>query len=100
MRARRLWLLGELVGLGGAEFRLPLLLTVLGFAALAAVIVNKAMSLVVVAVAIPTRLGAAPFGGGNRRVDSRREPACPECARCLFPCTTLHVDAALDRALA
>jgi uncharacterized protein len=35
-------LLGGLVGLGGAELRLPLLLTVFGFTALAAVIVNKA----------------------------------------------------------
>lgn len=54
-------LLGGLVGLGGAEFRLPLLLTVFGFAALAAVIVNKAMSLVVVVAAIPARLGAVPI---------------------------------------
>lgn len=54
-------LLGGLVGLGGAEFRLPLLLTVFGFAALAAVIVNKAMSLVVVIVAIPARLAAVPL---------------------------------------
>lgn len=54
-------LLGGLVGLGGAEFRLPLLLTVFGFAALAAVIVNKAMSLVVVVAAIPARLTAVPF---------------------------------------
>lgn len=54
-------LLGGLVGLGGAEFRLPLLLTVFGFAALAAVIVNKAMSLVVVLAAIPARLSAVPL---------------------------------------
>lgn len=54
-------LLGGLVGLGGAEFRLPLLLTVFGFAALAAVIVNKAMSLVVVVAAIPARLAAVPL---------------------------------------
>ncbi|MFC7725483.1 sulfite exporter TauE/SafE family protein [Nocardioides sp. GCM10028917] len=54
-------LLGGLVGLGGAEFRLPLLLSVFGFAALAAVIVNKAMSLVVVAVAVPARLAAVPL---------------------------------------
>jgi uncharacterized membrane protein YfcA len=54
-------LLGGLVGLGGAEFRLPLLLTLFGFAALAAVIVNKAMSLVVVLAAIPARLTAVPF---------------------------------------
>lgn len=54
-------LLGGLVGLGGAEFRLPLLLAVFGFAALAAVIVNKAMSLVVVMASIPARLTAVPI---------------------------------------
>lgn len=54
-------LLGGLVGLGGAEFRLPLLLSLFGFAALAAVIVNKAMSLVVVVTAIPARLAAGPL---------------------------------------
>lgn len=54
-------LLGGLVGLGGAEFRLPLLLGVFAFAALAAVIVNKAMSLVVVVAAIPARLAAVPM---------------------------------------
>jgi uncharacterized membrane protein YfcA len=54
-------ILGGLVGLGGAEFRLPLLLGVFGFAALAAVIVNKAMSLVVVIAAIPARLAAVPL---------------------------------------
>ncbi|GAB3662609.1 sulfite exporter TauE/SafE family protein [Nocardioides korecus] len=53
--------LGGLVGLGGAEFRLPLLLAVFGFAALAAVIVNKAMSLVVVLASIPARLSAVPI---------------------------------------
>ena len=41
--------LGGLIGLGGAEFRLPLLIGLFGFAALPAVILNKAMSLVVVA---------------------------------------------------
>lgn len=54
-------LLGGLVGLGGAEFRLPLLLGVFGFAALAAVIVNKAMSLVVVVAAVPARLASVPL---------------------------------------
>lgn len=53
--------LGGMVGLGGAEFRLPLLIGVFGFAALAAVIVNKAMSLVVVLVALPARLVAVPL---------------------------------------
>jgi uncharacterized protein len=54
-RARSLWaalaagagvgLLGGLIGLGGAEFRLPLLSGLFGFAALQAVIMNKALSL-------------------------------------------------------
>lgn len=52
--------LGGMIGLGGAEFRLPLLLVVFGFAALQAVILNKAMSLVVVATALPARLVAVP----------------------------------------
>jgi uncharacterized membrane protein YfcA len=53
--------LGGLIGLGGAEFRLPLLIGLFGFAALHAVILNKAMSLVVVLVALPARLAAVPF---------------------------------------
>ena len=39
--------LGGLIGLGGAEFRLPLLIKTFGFAALDAVILNKSISLVV-----------------------------------------------------
>lgn len=54
--------LGGLIGLGGAEFRLPLLIGPFRFAALEAVILNKAMSLVVVATALPFRAGAVPFG--------------------------------------
>lgn len=54
-------LLGGLVGLGGAEFRLPLLIGLFGFVALQAVIVNKAMSLIVVLVAIPSRVLAVPL---------------------------------------
>ncbi|MBD1205676.1 MAG: sulfite exporter TauE/SafE family protein [Rhodobacteraceae bacterium] len=53
--------LGGLIGLGGAEFRLPLLIGPFGFAALEAVILNKAMSLVVVAFALPFRAGTVPF---------------------------------------
>jgi uncharacterized membrane protein YfcA len=45
-------ILGGLIGLGGAEFRLPLLIALFGFVALPAVILNKAMSLVVVASAL------------------------------------------------
>ncbi|MFE2147366.1 sulfite exporter TauE/SafE family protein [Streptomyces sp. NPDC059456] len=52
--------LGGMIGLGGAEFRLPLLIGLFGFAALSAVILNKAMSLAVVLVALPARLGAVP----------------------------------------
>ncbi|PZQ96836.1 MAG: permease [Cereibacter sphaeroides] len=53
--------LGGLIGLGGAEFRLPLLIGLFRFAALEAVIFNKAMSLVVVATALPFRAGTVPF---------------------------------------
>ena len=55
--------LGGLIGLGGAEFRLPLLIGVFRFGALEAVILNKAMSLIVVATALPFRAGAVPFAG-------------------------------------
>jgi uncharacterized protein len=53
--------LGGMIGLGGAEFRLPLLIGLFSFPALEAVILNKAMSLVVVASALPFRAGAVPF---------------------------------------
>ena len=53
--------LGGLIGLGGAEFRLPLLIGAFRFAALEAVILNKALSLVVVATALPFRAATVPF---------------------------------------
>lgn len=53
--------LGGLIGLGGAEFRLPLLIGLFRFATLEAVILNKAMSLVVVASALPFRAAAVPL---------------------------------------
>jgi uncharacterized membrane protein YfcA len=53
--------LGGLIGLGGAEFRLPLLIGAFRFAALQAVILNKSMSLVVVASALPFRAAAVPI---------------------------------------
>lgn len=53
--------LGGLIGLGGAEFRLPLLIGTFQFPALEAVIVNKFVSLVVVASALPFRAGTVPF---------------------------------------
>jgi uncharacterized membrane protein YfcA len=54
--------LGGLIGLGGAEFRLPLLVGLFGLVSLEAVIANKALSLLVVAVAILSRLSAVPVG--------------------------------------
>jgi uncharacterized protein len=54
-------LLGGMIGLGGAEFRLPILIAIFGFIALQAVILNKAMSLAVVITALPTRLVAVPY---------------------------------------
>ena len=48
--------LGGMIGLGGAEFRLPLLIGLFGFVALQAVVLNEAMSLLVVLTALPARL--------------------------------------------
>jgi uncharacterized membrane protein YfcA len=53
--------LGGLIGLGGAEFRLPLLIGLFGFMALQAIILNKAMSLIVVVTALPARLLGVPL---------------------------------------
>ena len=53
--------LGGLIGLGGAEFRLPLLIGLFGFVALQAVVLNKATSLVVVASALLFRTKAVPL---------------------------------------
>jgi uncharacterized protein len=50
-----------MIGLGGAEFRLPLLIGLFGFAALQAVIMNKTMSLIAVLTALPACLGTVPF---------------------------------------
>lgn len=61
--------LGGLIGLGGAEFRLPLLIGLFGFGALEAVILNKAMSLVVVAAALPLRAYNVPFSAVFERWD-------------------------------
>lgn len=53
--------LGGLIGLGGAEFRLPILIGLFRFPGLKAVIINKAMSLIVVAFGIPFRAGTVPL---------------------------------------
>jgi hypothetical protein len=54
--------LGGLIGLGGAEFRLPLLIGAFRFAPLEAIILNKAMNLVVVASAFLFRTKSVPIG--------------------------------------
>ena len=54
-------ILGGMIGLGGAEFRLPLLIGAFGFPALEAVILNKLLSLIVVATALPFRAGTVPY---------------------------------------
>lgn len=53
--------LGGLIGLGGAEFRLPILLGWFGFAAIPAIILNKTMSLIVVGSALAFRTNSVPF---------------------------------------
>ena len=53
--------LGGLIGLGGAEFRLPVLISLFHFAGLEAIILNKAISLVVVATALPFRASTVSF---------------------------------------
>lgn len=53
--------LGGLIGLGGAEFRLPLLVGPFRFPPLEAIILNKAMSLIVVATALIFRRGTISF---------------------------------------
>jgi hypothetical protein len=53
--------LGGMIGLGDAEFRLPLLIGLFGFLALQAVILNKAMSLIVVITALPVRLTSVQY---------------------------------------
>lgn len=61
--------LGGLIGLGGAEFRLPLLIGVFGFEVLHAIILNKAMSLVVVASSLPFRAASIPVASVLQRWD-------------------------------
>jgi uncharacterized membrane protein YfcA len=54
-------ILGGLIGLGGAEFRLPLLIGLFRFRALEAIILNKAMSLIVVLSALVFRTRHIPL---------------------------------------
>ena len=61
--------LAGLIGLGGAEFRLPVLVGVFRLGTLEAVILNKAMSLVVVAVALLFRGGTITPGTLTAHLD-------------------------------
>lgn len=54
--------LGGLIGLGGAEFRLPVLVGWFRFATLEAIVLNKLTSLVVVTFALGFRSTAIPWG--------------------------------------
>ena len=80
-------LLGGLIGLGGAEFRLPVLSGVFGFIALQAVIVNKALSLAVVATALPARLPERAARRRLRRMAGDRQPAGRQPPRLMLGAT-------------
>ncbi len=54
-------MLGGLIGLGGAEFRLPLLVGLFHFGTLDAVIINKITSLIVVSFSLPSRSQSIPW---------------------------------------
>jgi len=61
--------LGGLIGLGGAEFRLPVLVGLFRLSTLEAVVLNKAMSLVVVAAALLFRAKAIPIEQLTQHLD-------------------------------
>ena len=82
--------LGGLIGLGGAEFRLPLLIGLFGFGALEAVILNKAMSLVVVATALPFSHCRCAIQYGARTVEHHCDIALRERGRCMVRSRTGH----------
>ncbi len=61
--------LGGLIGLGGAEFRLPWLISIFKFAPLEAIILNKATSLIVVASALVFRTTNVPIEQVSAHLD-------------------------------
>ena len=75
--------LGGLIGLGGAEFRLPLLIGLFRFGPLEAVIVNKAMSLIVVASALPLRTGTISFAASIDWTGTYFVALASSCMLCL-----------------
>jgi hypothetical protein len=83
--------LDGMIGLGGAEFRLPLLIMLFGFAALQAVILNKALSLV--ATALPARACRGPAVGPHHALKRGRQPAARQSGRRLGRRVLGHPDA-------
>jgi len=81
--------LGGLIGLGGAEFRLPLLIGYFQFAALEAVILNKAMSLVVCdGIAISGKI--RPLRSDSFKLAHYPQLARRKPGRCLVRCRVGH----------
>jgi len=77
--------LGGLIGLGGAEFRLPLLIGLFRFGALQTVILNKTMSLVVVATRC--HFERPPFPSRqSRRIGRSSSIFLPAACRCMVRC--------------
>jgi uncharacterized membrane protein YfcA len=68
-------ILGGLIGLGGAEFRLPLLIGLFGFVALEAIIVNKATSLISSCL-LSSCGGTAEARRVQSSISARWRPAC------------------------
>src|SRR5829696_9675548 len=71
--------LGGLIGLGGAEFRLPVLAGVFGYAARRAVALNLAISLVTVVSALLIRGGTLSFAPLLGLVPGHRVDDCRSC---------------------
>ncbi len=67
--------LGGLIGLGGAEFRLPLLISVFRFAALEAVILNKAMTPWRGGISVAVSRGDGAILGDRGQLAYHRQPA-------------------------
>jgi hypothetical protein len=68
--------LGGLIGLGGAEFRPPVLVGWFRYPTLEAVILNKITSLVVVTFALLFRSAAIPWPFDGSDKGQRHQPKC------------------------
>jgi hypothetical protein len=79
-------ILGGLIGLGGAEFRLPLLMAVFGYATLPAIVVNLLVSLVTVFFSFIFRLKVIGIGvvASNLSAQARYAAGVREVLECWF----------------